>query len=29
MATWDKVHLENIFPGAVLTPEEFLQQNSL
>jgi len=29
MATWDKVHLENIFPGTVLTPEEFLQQNSL
>ena len=25
MVTWDKDHLENIFPGAVLTPEVFLQ----
>lgn len=25
MVTWDKVHFENIFPGATLTPEEFLQ----
>ncbi len=25
MVTWDKVHFENIFPGNVLTPEEFLQ----
>ena len=25
MVTWDKVHFENIFPGAALTPEEFLQ----
>lgn len=25
MVTWDKVHFENIFPGIVLNPEEFLQ----
>ena len=25
MVTWDNVHFENIFPGTVLTPEEFLQ----
>ena len=25
MVTWDNLHFENIFPGTVLTPEEFLQ----
>jgi len=25
MVTWDKDHLENTFPGTVLTPKEFLQ----
>jgi len=25
MVTWDKPHFENIFPGTVLTPEEYLQ----
>jgi len=25
MVTWDKIHFENIFPGTVLTPDEFLQ----
>lgn len=25
MVTWDKGHLENVFPGTVLTPEEFLE----
>ena len=25
MVTWDKVHFEHIFPGTVLTPDEFLQ----
>jgi len=25
MVSWDKLHFENIFSGAVLTPEEFIQ----
>lgn len=25
MVTWDRVHFEHIFPGSVLTPDEFLQ----
>ena len=25
MVTWDNLHFENIFPGTVLTPEDFLQ----
>jgi len=25
MVTWDKIHFENIFPGTVLTSDEFLQ----
>jgi len=25
MVTWDNLHFENIFPGTVLTPEEFLK----
>lgn len=25
MVTWDKINLEHIFPGNVLTPDEFLQ----
>lgn len=25
MVTWDKIHFEHIFPGTVLTPDEFLQ----
>jgi len=25
MVSWDKIHFENIFPGTVLTPDEFLQ----
>jgi|GEM_PF-491832 len=29
MATWNKDHLENIFPGIVLTPKEFLQSSDL
>jgi predicted nucleic acid-binding protein len=28
MVTWDKDHLENIFPGTVLTPQEFLQSSN-
>ena len=29
MVTWDNLHFENIFPGIVLTPEEFLAQPEL
>ena len=25
MVTWDKIHFENVFPGTVLSPNEFLQ----
>jgi predicted nucleic acid-binding protein len=25
MVTWDTIHFEDIFPGTVLTPDEFLQ----
>jgi len=24
MVTWDKIHFENVFPGTVLTPDQFL-----
>ena len=27
MVTWDKIHFENVFPGTVLTPDEFLQES--
>ena len=27
MASWDNLHFENIFPGTVLTPEEFLKSH--
>lgn len=25
MVTWDDIHFENIFPGTVLTPAEYLK----
>ena len=27
MVTWDRIHFENVFPGTVLTPDEFLQES--
>ena len=29
MVSWDKLHFENIFQGAILTPEEFLQSSDV
>jgi predicted nucleic acid-binding protein len=29
MVSWDDIHFENIFPGAVLTPQKFLRREAL